>query len=68
MKAKDEIVEELTRDEATKEMFESLSDYIDGNYKDIILYGFKWKGLNNMSRIQLEREYNSHFGTDIKIV
>ncbi|MCP6727395.1 MAG: hypothetical protein KJI69_05300 [Patescibacteria group bacterium] len=68
MKAKDEVIETLPRDEAMEEMFNSLTDHVMNNYKDIILDGFKWKGLNNMSRIQLEREYNSHFGTDIKIV
>lgn len=60
--------ETMSREEVLEALYSQYSDYLENNHKEIILYGMKHEGLNNMSDEELEAEYTDHFGENIKIV
>ena len=60
--------ETKTRDEVVEKLYNAMYENIQNNIREIILDGMEYKGLNDMDNVELTVEYNSHFGTDIKIV
>ena len=57
----------IEREDIITAIFDGYSEHLQNDAKDIILDGFKFKGLNNMSDKELKGEYKNILYIDDKI-